>query len=351
MEQKKKTGRELKSIFADRLEEARKRANCKSPNAFKNALADQEEDIEITAASVINEQATIPGTTKVSECLKKQLEEDETKKSKTYRPSFDKNTVPYWFDPEKHHVPNMLQLQRIHELCGCDIDYLLGNIDTFKKENNDICAETGLSEDCVNELRSIQKEKDHMRRVFLEQTSDLNPSEQDVELIKNDSSAIQLELISFLITHVSSDRITALDSISSKISHYLQAAIYISAYPEEIQDICKAAYESATAITDGIYFNPTKIDYFHEYIYKLKSKGYYRKNNTGDDPELLSSLSERFGKSIDDIQRSMEDAFFHIDAIENKADMEANNYFIAKELLEVINQFVEYKKQSLLAQE
>ena len=55
-------------------------------------------------------------------------------------------------------IPNTDALITICNVCGCDIQYLLGVDETYKHENANIYDEIGLTEDAINALR-IYKDK------------------------------------------------------------------------------------------------------------------------------------------------------------------------------------------------
>ncbi len=54
-------------------------------------------------------------------------------------------------------IPSIKQLMKLCDLYGCDIGYLLGEYDCKTRKATDIHAETGLSEEAVNELQDRAK--------------------------------------------------------------------------------------------------------------------------------------------------------------------------------------------------
>lgn len=54
-------------------------------------------------------------------------------------------------------IPDLNSLARMAEIFQCDVGYLLGDYDTKRQQNADICQTIGLSEESVNFLRNMKQ--------------------------------------------------------------------------------------------------------------------------------------------------------------------------------------------------
>ena len=68
--------------------------------------------------------------------------------------SIKEGTISKW---KNGSVPSTYQLLTVCNYCDCDIDYLLGRIETFKRKNAPIHEETGLAEAAIDVLRDYQQ--------------------------------------------------------------------------------------------------------------------------------------------------------------------------------------------------
>lgn len=79
-------------------------------------------------------------------------------------------------------VPSVDQFMKICNTCGCDIDYLLGKITTFRRVNQSISDKTGLSEAAIDKLsgyNAIPPEyKVYSRRIVADFISHLITSDE-----------------------------------------------------------------------------------------------------------------------------------------------------------------------------
>lgn len=88
---------------------------------------------------------------------RKQLGLTQTELAKRLNPGVDNvthNQVAHW---EKHGTPEVDSLIRLCNALDCDMDYLLGAIDTPRRATYDVVQETGISCKAADVLRSINK--------------------------------------------------------------------------------------------------------------------------------------------------------------------------------------------------
>lgn len=91
-------------------------------------------------------------------------------------------------------------LQKIAEYCGCDMSYLLGEIDNRTHKATDICKATGLSEEAVNIL--IQANSGNGDS-FIQWFDELGKESQNKTLVnmQNEEDQIFLKIVDSIITN------------------------------------------------------------------------------------------------------------------------------------------------------
>ncbi len=88
---------------------------------------------------------------------RKQLGLTQTELAKRLNPGVDNvthNQVAHW---EKHGTPEIDSLIRLCNALDCDMDYLLGAIDTPRRVTYDVVQETGLSGNAVDSIIEIKQ--------------------------------------------------------------------------------------------------------------------------------------------------------------------------------------------------
>lgn len=149
-------------------------------------------------------------------------------------------------------TPNTDALITICNVCGCDMQYLLGAIDTFKFENESICDDIALSEKAVEKLRSYRLTDSKTRWDYL-----LASSSNQAAYVQHEKT-IPL-LISHLLTYSDANDDTELEKIVDEICKVNAVILEYTKTSAPIREICQRAYQVAQDKIDS-----RSLDYYED---------------------------------------------------------------------------------------
>ena len=124
----------------------------------------------------------------------------ETAKEFSKKTGIQEATISKWRDNAKPRLETMLDICNV---CGCDLDYLLGRSKTFRMENETVHKETALTESAIEKLR------DGRGKPYLS------------------------DFVSFLLTHESFDSVIRQVELMSSVTTNRDKRILIEGHPSE----------------------------------------------------------------------------------------------------------------------
>ena len=241
-------------------------------------------------------------------------------------------------------IPNTDALITICNVCGCDIQYLLGVDETYKHENANIYDEIGLTEDAINALR-IYKDKADTRAEISKEKNFLEFSKFYKGIMDSFAYAPAMyhnldmyvspdAMVSFFVSYLLNEKNE--DTLYRIVYSLCRANAALISYhfmDKQLRALCEKVYTEAVNDTD-----PSTIDY------KVTLRDNYERILRASDPDTFNpDLFDNYEKHGENdwliIRDDAIDYFSVINATKSDDEKRIDNLQISQDFYSLVESF------------
>ncbi len=239
-------------------------------------------------------------------------------------------------------MPSTTQLITICNVCGCDLEYLLGG-DTFKAENQDIHDITGLPEEAIEGLRELKRARDE-KREHIKEDLDIKCDDKSIEY--TDPTEWLYSLITFIATNPLA--LGRLVSIAKRTTKYNIDYLGLCTLPKPIRRAAENAYKMAAEdakVVESFQHSSTFPKAFR-LNYSFRD---YLRDNMKQNEEAIKKCLPPENPEIDFgyIVAAVSNRFRTFDSVLNEDEAEMRRYHIMQDFMYIVNLFQEESEKQM----